>query len=116
MYYIVLGEFAGLFYSPVNWESFNKRKIIYNKGFEVDEESGNVQVYLAESIKKENNGNDREQVIIRDFPHGNRDRKYPEYHQNRITISAMIKKMNMLTFMHVAFSKGENNKLLKLPT
>ncbi len=22
MYYIVLGEFAGLFYSPVNWESF----------------------------------------------------------------------------------------------
>ena len=23
MYYIVLGEFAGLFYSPVNWESFS---------------------------------------------------------------------------------------------
>ena len=23
MYYIVLGEFAGLFYSPENWESFN---------------------------------------------------------------------------------------------
>ncbi len=88
-----------------------KRKIVYNKGFEVDEKSGNVQVYLAESIKNEKNGNDREQVIIRDFSHGNRDRKYPEYHQNRITISAMIKKMNMLTFRHVAFSKGENNNL-----
>ena len=25
MYYIVLGEFAGLFYSPVNWESFNEQ-------------------------------------------------------------------------------------------
>lgn len=24
MYYIVLGEFAGLFYSPVNWESFSE--------------------------------------------------------------------------------------------
>ena len=28
MYYIVLGEFAGLFYSPVNWESFNISKLV----------------------------------------------------------------------------------------
>ncbi|WP_304411710.1 hypothetical protein, partial [Bacteroides acidifaciens] len=26
MYYIVFGEFAGLFYSPVNWESFIRIK------------------------------------------------------------------------------------------
>lgn len=30
MYYIVLGEFAGLFYSPVNWESFIILKVYKN--------------------------------------------------------------------------------------
>ena len=37
MYYIVLGEFAGLFYSPVNWESFNLKEAVYEK------KSGNDQ-------------------------------------------------------------------------
>ncbi len=32
MYYIVLGEFAGLFYSPVNWESFNVINLPINLG------------------------------------------------------------------------------------
>lgn len=32
MYYIVLGEFAGLFYSPVNWESFNAQQELFNPG------------------------------------------------------------------------------------
>ncbi|MFQ8982337.1 MAG: hypothetical protein ACLR6I_18960 [Waltera sp.] len=41
--------------------------------------------------------------------HGGGGRRYPQYQQGEITISAMIKKMNMLTFKHVAFYKGKNS-------
>lgn len=42
--------------------------------------------------------------------HDGGDRRYPQHQQGEITISAMIKKMNMLTFKHVAFYKG--NKIV----
>lgn len=91
-----------------------KAKSVYNTGFKIDEESGDVKVCLSESIEKETiEGNKRqnnEGKSIASAP--NSDREYPKYQQGTITISAMIKKMNMMTFKHVAYYKKDEQDIL----
>lgn len=86
----------------------NKRD--YNAGFLIDDETGEVQVHLSEplmhrdQIENGQNGNVPEN-------HVGENRRYPQHQQGEISISAMIKKMNMLTFKHVAFYKKNDEYL-----
>lgn len=88
-----------------------KRKIKYNSGFKIDEENGMVHVHLSEILKNRNtNDVDEENTVENDdgivIPRET-DRKYPDMVQDKITVSAMVKKMNMYAFEHVAFSTQE---------
>lgn len=81
----------------------------YNAGFLIDDETGEVRVHLSESLMHweqnddEPNENGQNENIQQNYDEGGR--RYPRHQQGEITISAMIKKMNMLTFKHVAFYK-----------
>lgn len=85
----------------------------YNAGFLIDDETGEVRVHLSEPLMHRDQNNDEpdENAPNENVPqnHGGGGRRYPQYQQGEITISAMIKKMNMLTFKHVAFYKGKNS-------
>lgn len=91
-----------------------RAKSVYNSGFKIDEESGDVKVCLSEPIEKEtikgNIGIDNKGESIVHSP--NSDREYPKHQQGEITISAMIKKMNMMTFKHVAYYKKDEQDIL----
>ncbi len=79
----------------------------YNAGFLIDDETGEVRVHLSEPLTHRNrNENEPNENISRN--HAGGGRRYPRHQQGEITISAMIKRMNMLTFKHVAFYKGNN--------
>lgn len=80
-----------------------KKNSKYNKGFTITEKD-EFKVYLSESIFK--NGNKRKtKVITKSFDISGRE--YPTTQQGKITISAMVKKMNMATFEHIARSSEE---------
>lgn len=83
-----------------------KRSMIYNKGFKINEKTGQINVYLSEPISEKKKKNTKDNIPIVNKP-GTNSRKYPSTQQGKITISAMIKKMNMETFRHVAFSSSD---------
>ena len=80
----------------------------YNAGFLIDDETGEVWVHLSEPLmhreKNDDEPNEPNENVPRNHDWGGR--RYPQHQQGEITISAMIKKMNMLTFKHVTFYKG----------
>ena len=79
----------------------------YNAGFLIDDETGEVLVHLSEPLMhRKQNDDEPNENVPRNYDGGGR--RYPHHQQGEITISAMIKKMNMLTFKHVAFYKGNN--------
>ena len=84
----------------------------YNAGFLIDDETGEVRVHLSEPLmhREQNDDEPNENGPNENVPrnHDGGDRRYPQHQQGEITISAMVKKMNMLTFKHVAFYKGNN--------
>ena len=84
----------------------------YNAGFLIDDETGEVRVHLSEPLmhREQNDDEPNENGPKENVPrnHDGGDRRYPQHQQGEITISAMVKKMNMLTFKHVAFYKGYN--------
>lgn len=83
-----------------------QRNIKYNKGFQFNEKTRKFQVYLSESISEEKKENTENKKPIANKPDTDL-RRYPSTQQGKITISAMIKKMNMETFKHVAFSSKD---------
>lgn len=89
----------------------------YNAGFLIDDETGEVRVHLSEPLmhQEQNDDEPNENEPNENVPrnHDGGGRRYPRHQQGEITISAMIKKMNMLTFKHVAFYKG--NKETEYP-
>ena len=84
----------------------------YNSGFLMDEDTGEVQVHLSEALSppREDDGNVADNIEV---IHRREGRRYPQDQQGEISISAMIKKMNMLTFKHVAFSKKDEKSYPK---
>ena len=78
----------------------NKRD--YNAGFLIDDETGEVHVHLSEPLthreqnENEPNENDPNENVPRNHDGGGR--RYPQHQQGKITISAMIKKMNPKKF------------------
>lgn len=86
----------------------NKR--VYNAGFLLNDETGEVRVHLSESLLFDKTIENETDIYISQS-YDREGRKYPQHEQGKITISAMIKKMNMLTFKHVAFYR-RNNEIL----
>lgn len=86
----------------------------YNKGFEINDEAEIITAHLSESIVTRDASKNAPKVIV--VPsNGINNRKYPDEVQGEITISAMIKNINMYTFKHVAFHERFEKEDYKYP-